>query len=30
MTTGGIIMMTLSLLGVWGLLIWCYRKILQD
>lgn len=30
MTTSGIIMMTVSLAGVWGLLIWCYRTILKD
>jgi hypothetical protein len=30
MTTSGIIMMVVSLIGVWGLLIWCYRKILSD
>lgn len=30
MTTSGIIMMAVSLCGVWGLLIWCYRTILKD
>jgi hypothetical protein len=30
MTTSGIIMMVVSLAGVWGLLIWCYRTILKD
>ena len=30
MTTSGIIMMVVSLAGVWGLLIWCYRAILKD
>jgi hypothetical protein len=30
MTTGGWIFMTLSLAFVWGLAIWCYRKILSD
>jgi nitrate reductase NapE component len=30
MTTSGIIMMVVSLVGVWGLLIWCYQKILKD
>jgi hypothetical protein len=30
MTTSGIIMMVISLIGVWGLLIWCYRAILKD
>jgi nitrate reductase NapE component len=30
MTTSGIIMMSVSLVGVWGLLFWCYREILKD
>jgi len=30
MTTGGIIMMVVSLAGVWGLLIWCYREIMKE
>jgi hypothetical protein len=30
MTTSGIIMMSVSLVGVCGLLFWCYREILKD
>lgn len=30
MTTAGIVFMILSLLFVWGLAIWCYRKILSE
>jgi hypothetical protein len=29
MTTGGVILMVVSLVGVWSLLIWCYREILK-
>lgn len=29
MTTGGIVFMIVSLTFVWGLAIWCYRKILS-
>lgn len=28
MTTGGWIMMTVSLVVVWGGAIWCYKKVL--
>lgn len=30
MTTSGIVLMVVSLTFVWGLAIWCYRKILSD
>jgi hypothetical protein len=30
MTIGGWIFMSLSLAFVWGLAIWCYRKVLRD
>jgi hypothetical protein len=30
MTTAGILMMVVSLVGVWGLLLWCYREIMKD
>lgn len=30
MTTAGVILMTVSLAGVWGLLFWCYREIMKD
>ena len=30
MTTAGVLMMVVSLAGVWGLLIWCYREIMKD
>jgi hypothetical protein len=29
MTTGGILFMTLSLTFVWGLALWCYRRVLR-
>ena len=29
MTTSGTILMVVSLIGVWGLAFWCYRKILS-
>ncbi len=29
MTTGGIVFMISSLTFVWGLALWCYRKILS-
>jgi hypothetical protein len=29
MTTGGWITMIISLAFVWGLVIWCFRKVLQ-
>lgn len=29
MTTAGIVFMILSLLFVWGLALWCYRKVLS-
>jgi hypothetical protein len=28
MTTAGILFMTLSLTFVWGLALWCFRKVL--
>ena len=28
MTTAGIVFMTLSLIFVWGLAFWCFRKVL--
>jgi hypothetical protein len=30
MTTGGWIFMIVSLGSVWGLAIWCYRRVLRD
>jgi hypothetical protein len=30
MTIGGWIFMTVSLAFVWGLLIWCFRRILSE
>ena len=30
MTTGGWIFMTLSLAFVWGLALWCFRKVLSE
>jgi hypothetical protein len=30
MTIGGWIFMTLSLAFVWGLAIWCFRKVLSE
>jgi hypothetical protein len=30
MTTGGWIFMTVSLVFVWGLAVWCYRRVLRD
>lgn len=30
MTTGGWIFMTLSLVSVWGLALWCYRRVLGE
>jgi len=28
MTTGGWAIMLISLAGVWGLALWCYRRVL--
>jgi hypothetical protein len=30
MTIGGWIFMSVSLVFVWGLAVWCYRRVLRD
>lgn len=30
MTIGGWIFMALSLASVWGLALWCYRRVLRE
>jgi hypothetical protein len=30
MTLGGWVFMSISLAGVWGLALWCYREVLKE